>query len=141
MSIKLFSLFLLISAVTIFAEGADQINRIKWEKSEEHGTWQGKIGDDWVVLASSRNEHGVSEIQMVTCPGTAKKITIFTDRDEDSKKFRHAISIPEDFPFSVQIETREKNGGLAVSITLNENSFWILFTDPESNLIGINNFP
>lgn len=125
----------------VSAEDADMINRIKWEESKEHGTWQGKLGDDWAVSATSRNKNGVSEIQMVTCPGTNKKITVFTDRDEKSKKFRHTVNIPKDFPFVVDIKAADKIGGIVVTVTLKKGSFWILFTDPDRNLIGINNFP
>lgn len=141
MNTRLLTLFLFLAPLMTFAEDAEVINRIKWEESKEHGTWQGKIGDDWVVSASSRNASGVNEIQMVTCPGTDKIITVSAERDEASKKFRHTISVPKNFPFQVQIAPSKKAGGIVVTITFKKDSFWILFTDPDRNLIGINHFP
>lgn len=135
----IFSLFL--APLMIFAKNADQVNRVKWEESKEDGTWQGKLGDDWVVSASSRNNNGVSEVQMVTFPGTDKKITIFAEKDDESKKFQHSVKVPKDFPFDVQVEASTKDGGIAITITFDDHSFWIIFTDTNRNLVGINNLP
>lgn len=142
MKSRIIAIKLIIASTIVCAEDGDQISRIKWEESKDHPTtWQGKIGDDWIVSASSRNEDGVSEIQTIILPGTKSRITVFTDRNEETKKFHHSVSIPKDFPFQVQIEPRKKNGGIAITITLEKNSFWIIFADPEHNLIGINHFP
>lgn len=138
MSFKTFAFILFIIPSTVFANDGDQIDRIKWEENKDDGTWKGAIGDAWVVSASSRNEHGVSEIQMVICPGTAKRITVFCERDE-SKKFRHFISVPVNFPYEVNIKTSKKHGGLLVTVDFGKGIFWIISTDPERNFVGINN--
>ncbi|MBK1881950.1 hypothetical protein JIN85_05960 [Luteolibacter pohnpeiensis] len=139
---RIIAILLIIAPMFVCAEDADQINRIKWEESKDHPTtWHGKIGDDWVVSASSRNKDGISEIQMITLPGIKSRITVFTDRNKETKKFNHSVSIPKDFPYQVKIEPRKKNGGIAITVTLNNNSSWIIFTDPELNLIGLNHFP
>ena len=138
MKIKLLAFILLASPQLIAAE---EINRIEWKEDKEHGTWQGSLADKWIVSASSKNEKGVCEIQMVSCPGTDKKITVFADRDQESKKFRHSINIPKNFPFQVQVEASKKIGGVSATITLKDGTSWVLFTDPDRNLIGINCFP
>ncbi len=137
MKTKLLTFILLLVPLLISAQ---EINRVKWEEDKKLGTWQGKLADSWVVSASSKNKDGVSEIQMITCPGTDKKIMVTTDMDE-KKKFRHSISIPKEFPFQVQVDPSKNAPGVVATITLKDGSFWVIFTDPERNLIGINNFP
>ena len=138
---RLLAILLVFTPLLAVAEDAEEINRVQWEERKEGGSWRGKLADDWVVSATKRNESGVSEIQIISFPGTEKRIMVTTHKDEASKKYRHDINIPKGFPFKHQIKPSKKAGGIVVTIIFDDNSCWIMFTEPDRNLIGINNFP